>query len=480
MGFSIRGVIEGFYGRPWSWAERERMVDFMGQHGYNLYIYAPKNDPIHRNRWREPYLPEELERFHSLLLRCEANGIEFVYGISPLAYHYNSEEYWAVLWSKLEPLHRIGCRSFSVLLDDMPDKFRYPDDETRFGSIAGAQTWLNNRVAAALAEAGGLKRLVFCPTEYHGEGDSPYLRELGEKLSPVVEVEWTGREVCSPQLTTAEGRKLSSVLKRPVLFWDNYPVNDLDMQMDPHIRPIRGRDADLDTACAGIVVNGALQPEASLIAFHTYAQYMADPKGYKPDMAWQKALLAVTGNAEDAAAVALLGDLSRRSALEKGEHLNNRLLPELTLFWERWGGVPAVAGPDLPDLPESAPKVKPGPGTAADRALALQEIGEEFDYMRRAADRLLTGMANLELQADLRPWATKMHGWALVGEQAVAVLSRALANPHDPGLSMVRRAVLDQILTTRENFHWVNGDLIDQFARRALWAAERLKEEETR
>ena len=42
------GVVEGFYGRPWTEAERRMMLHFLGEHGMNLYVYAPKDDPYHR------------------------------------------------------------------------------------------------------------------------------------------------------------------------------------------------------------------------------------------------------------------------------------------------------------------------------------------------------------------------------------------------------------------------------------------------
>jgi len=466
MAFAIRGVIEGFYGRPWSWAERMRMIDFMGEQGYNLYIYAPKNDPIHRNRWREPYLPEELERFAALLRQCEARGITLVFGISPLEFHYSDPGDLETLWRKLVPMHDLGIRHFSVLLDDMPDKLRYEDDASHFGTLAAAQAWLNNDLLERLRALGGEVGLLFVPTEYCGEGTSAYLQELGERLAPEVEIFWTGREVCAQYLTTADARVVSATLRRQVLYWDNYPVNDGEMRFHPHIRPVRGRDADLHTACRGIVSNGSLEPEACKIALHTYARYMADPVGYEPEAAWMEALQAVCGDAADAAAVALLGDLSRRSALERGRHLGSYLLPKLNGFWAAWGGVPLSAGPDLPDLP---------PASGAPPAVCAAELAAAFDRMGEAAARLLGTMANPHLQAELRPWAEKMAGWAAVGRGALGVLARATVDPLDPALPALRVAVLDQLLNTRENFAWVAGDLIDQFSRRCLWAADRLK-----
>ena len=49
----LSGVIEGFYGRPWTEAQRVRMLDWIGQAGMNMFIYAPKDDIHIRARWRE-------------------------------------------------------------------------------------------------------------------------------------------------------------------------------------------------------------------------------------------------------------------------------------------------------------------------------------------------------------------------------------------------------------------------------------------
>ena len=46
------GIIEGFYGKPWTWAEREETIAFLAPHGYGFYLYAPKADPYLRRHWR--------------------------------------------------------------------------------------------------------------------------------------------------------------------------------------------------------------------------------------------------------------------------------------------------------------------------------------------------------------------------------------------------------------------------------------------
>ena len=42
------GVIEGFYGPPWSDAERRTLLDWMARFGLGTWLYAPKDDPWHR------------------------------------------------------------------------------------------------------------------------------------------------------------------------------------------------------------------------------------------------------------------------------------------------------------------------------------------------------------------------------------------------------------------------------------------------
>ncbi|NEL81177.1 MAG: beta-N-acetylglucosaminidase, partial [Xanthomonas perforans] len=48
----IRGTIEGFYGAPWSMADRSKHIAFLARSKANTFIYSPKDDPYARDRWR--------------------------------------------------------------------------------------------------------------------------------------------------------------------------------------------------------------------------------------------------------------------------------------------------------------------------------------------------------------------------------------------------------------------------------------------
>ena len=50
-----RGLVEGYYGNPYSDADRKSLLEFFGRTKMNIYIYGPKDDPYHRDRWRECY-----------------------------------------------------------------------------------------------------------------------------------------------------------------------------------------------------------------------------------------------------------------------------------------------------------------------------------------------------------------------------------------------------------------------------------------
>ena len=78
---AFRGVVEGYYGRPWGTQGRLSLLEFMGERGMNVFIYGPKDDPYHHSKWREAYPKKELEDFKSLLSVAKKNNINFYWAI---------------------------------------------------------------------------------------------------------------------------------------------------------------------------------------------------------------------------------------------------------------------------------------------------------------------------------------------------------------------------------------------------------------
>lgn len=64
----ICGVIEGFYGRPWTTEQRKDLFRKLKKLGMDSYMYAPKDDYKHRAYWRELYTVEEADHLSSIYL----------------------------------------------------------------------------------------------------------------------------------------------------------------------------------------------------------------------------------------------------------------------------------------------------------------------------------------------------------------------------------------------------------------------------
>jgi hypothetical protein len=251
----------------------------------NAYVYAPKDDPFHRTRWREPYPAEEQAALAALAAHCREVGVRFGFAISPgLDITYESEADRAQLDAKLAPLVGAGVDWFVLALDDIPAA---PGLAARQAELA---TWLHGRVADQLPDAS----ITVCPTEYVGTRPSPYLADLARGLPAEVSLLWTGPTVCSPTITADDaGNWAAAVAPHEVLLWDNYPVNDGTMTTRLHLGAYNGRDPGLAELLGGVLLNPMAQPHASLVALATAARFLADPDGYDPNAAWAASIADV-------------------------------------------------------------------------------------------------------------------------------------------------------------------------------------------
>src|SRR5688572_18850752 len=164
----LSGVIEGFYGQPWSQAERFELFDWMAAWGLNAYLYAPKDDLKHRAIWRETYTPAESETLCALIQQCRQKGLTFIYALGPgLDIRYSNPADLECLRKRLAQLMDLGCENFGLLFDDIPDRMA-PEDAARWSSFASAQCHVTNELFRWTRERGPMSRFFFCPTPYCG------------------------------------------------------------------------------------------------------------------------------------------------------------------------------------------------------------------------------------------------------------------------------------------------------------------------
>jgi hypothetical protein len=292
--FLQTGVIEGFYGPPWSHQDRLDVIAFMGSVGLTHYYYAPKDDPFHRSRWRDPYPTAAWEQLQALVRAAQDTGVTFVFAISPGgSITYGDSADYAALEAKLLQVRTLGVRDFALFLDDVPQTLRAPSDRQQFGRLAAAHAALINRLAQDLDTLG--TTLVVTPTVYTAAwGSHAYLEELGDAVTADVPFFWTGADVVSRSVTVDDAREWAGLIGRAPLLWDNYPVNDF-ARWRLFLGPVQGRDTDLARVTDGIVANPMNEAHASMISLATLAEYVRAPAAYDPDEALARAVDALYG-----------------------------------------------------------------------------------------------------------------------------------------------------------------------------------------
>jgi hyaluronoglucosaminidase len=300
--FRHRGIVEGFFGPPWSLAQRCAMFEFGAQRGMNCYLYAPKDDRYHRERWREPYPEAAWSEMQRLVAAAQANAIEFVYGFHPgQGLRFGEDEPIDVLLAKASRFHAAGVRRFAVLFDDIPSRLEHAEDQRRYGeSLARAEgAWLGRILERQPRDWAGAVEWWICPSYYSGDPalarrfgafEPQFLEKLRETLPEAVACMWTGPAIVPERIALEHMEAVSAVLRRPLVLWDNYPVNDLSMSEEMHLGPLTGRDARLPGRVLGYLNNPLLQPEAAFLPLATCFDYARDPAGYDAEESWARAV----------------------------------------------------------------------------------------------------------------------------------------------------------------------------------------------
>ena len=399
----FRGVVEGFYGTPWSHQARLRHLKFYGENKMNTYIYGPKDDPYHSSpNWRLPYPEKEAKQIKELVQVAKENAVNFVWAIHPgQDIKWNQEDRDNLL-AKFEKMYELGVRSYAVFFDDISGE----------GTKADKQAELLNYIDEQFVKVKkDVTPLIMCPTEYNKSWSNVkggYLTTLGTKLNPSIHIMWTGDRVIADMYegdTEKGGMKwINNLIQRPAYVWWNFPVSDY---VRDHLLmgPVYGNDLHIANLMSGFVTNPMEHAESSLLAIYGVASYAWNPDQYDSDKAWKDAMKAVLPSAAK----------------------------ELEIF--------ATHNSDLGAN---------GHGYRREESVALKPIAEKFlneylnkgtyqveDFltlldtfmlMQEAADILMTNTENPALIAEMKPWLIQHK---LMGELGSAVL--ALTNAYELG-----------------------------------------------
>lgn len=383
-----RGVVEGFYGNNWSQTDRIRQFEFYGANKMNVYIYGPKDDPYHRNNWRQNYPTAEANKMKELVQKANENKVKFVWAIHPgLDIKWNKTDSMNVV-KKLEAMYGLGVRSFAVFFDDIFGE----------GTSGIKQAQLLNYVTDEFVKKhDDVDPLIMCPTEYNrswSSDNSQYLRDLKNTLYPEVRVMWTGNSVVD-FINKSDVTWINQRIGRKAYIWLNYPVTDYCIR---HLLmgPTFGDDLTIANDLSGYTSNPMEYAEASMLSLYSIADYTWHMQTYDSNASWERAIKYLMPRHHEAFHVFC------EHNVDLGQNTHGlRRTNESVAF-------KAVAD----DFKQKM--------TAAYDTAALQALLGQFDLMVNAADTLLATDESPELIAEITPWLQVMK---LMGQRGQLIVS---------------------------------------------------------
>lgn len=380
--FPYRGIVEGFYGTPWSHKVRLSLIDFYGRYKLNTYVYGPKDDPYHSSpNWRKPYPADQARNIHELVEACNKNRVEFVWAIHPGKDIKWNEEDYNNLKHKFDLMYQLGVRSFAIFFDDISGE----------GTNPAKQVELLNRLTKEFVKVkGDVSPLIICPTDYSRAWANPTpegsLSVYGRTLDPSVRVFWTGDVVCS-DITRSTLAWVNSRIKRPALFWWNYPVTDYVRHIVLQ-GPVYGLENTITAGeMTGLLSNPMEHGEASKLALYSVADYAWNPAAYNALDSWERALAAMAPQAKDAYRTFAIHSADTETGYRRDESW------ETTTF-------------SLGHYTQQQ----------------YDDLMREFEKIEKVPAQLEQGLANRGLFSELRPWLTEFGKLGTRGKNALKLM----------------------------------------------------------
>lgn len=384
-----RGVIEGFYGNPWSHKDRLRQFEFYGCNKLNIYVYGPKDDPYHRAHWRDRYPQDEAARLKELVQEAHRNKVQFVWAVHPGGdIQWNLKDSMAVC-QKLEWMYELGVRTFAVFFDDIWGE----------GSKADKQAGLLNYVTDNFVRKhSDVQPLIMCPTQYNkawSGGD--YLSTLGTRMYPEVRVMWTGNSVVD-MIERDDMEWINKQLGRKAFIWLNYPVNDY-CQSRMLMGKTYGNGLDINEMVSGFCSNPMEYAEASKVSLYSIADYTWNMPQYDAVRSWQQAITELMPTAsepfrwfcENNIDLGKTGHgLRREGESPRFPQAGKATWTEYESFFQKLAGEAALLLADSVNSPEMLGEIKPWAesmrlqglrGLTVTRLAKAQEAGDSIQFI---------------------------------------------------------------------------------------------------
>ena len=382
-----RGVVEGFYGNPWSHVDRLRQFDFYGKNKLNVYIYGPKDDPYHRNQWREAYPEAEAARISELAKAAAQNKVDFVWAMHPGGDIQWTEADLNSSVQKLEWMYALGVRAFAIFFDDI-----FGAEQSKGAKQAEYMNALNREFVQKHPD---VAPLILCPTQYNKSwSGGSYLSDLGTVMDKDIRIMWTGATVVD-MINKTDMDWINAQIQRNAYIWLNYPVNDfcIDHML---MGPTYGNDLDIAEQLSGFVSNPMEYAEASKVSLYSIADYCWNMEAYDSQSSWEQALEVLMPEHVEAFRVFCQHNVDLGPT---GHGLRRQ--GESAAFQQ--------AADEFAKAMENGYNKK-----------AVAEMNKQFEQMVQAADELLASTEEPEMLAEIAPWVQVMK---IIGQRGQTVMN---------------------------------------------------------
>ena len=388
-----RGVVEGYYGTPWSHEARLNQFRFYGRNKINSYIWAPKDDPYHHGyECRTPYPEAEAAQITELAETARKNYVKFIWAIHPA----NTVD-WSCeggkpdldsLCAKLELMYELGVRHFGVFVDDSEGAISKASNQSKLCS------YISEHFVAKHKDVGPI---IMCPTGYtRAWTPASWLQELGAELHPDIRVMWTGNGVAYK--IELEGQQwVRKALGRPTFIWWNWPCTDYCRSQLAMGRTYElSQDPSMKELINGFVANPMEWPEASKIALFGVADYTWNIVNFESEKNWQAGIERLYPSC---------APQMQTLANHNGDLTNNG------------HGFPREESIDFAPSAKSL-RVNPAQLNVA----AATEALREFVRIQESAATLLRDEKLVTMRAEIEPWIELFAQTGIMGESVIKSL----------------------------------------------------------
>lgn len=414
-----RGLVEGYYGYPYSVDVKKDLMRYMMRFKMNTYMFGAKSDPYHSQMWKAPYptaisaeqkkngwLTQDMLR--DLARVSEETKVNFIWAIHPGNEFLGSSTAISDIMGKFEMMHDLGIRQFGVFVDDVGIPSSDADMKKNADRLTQLQQEIENKWNTdSAAPEDTVRPLHFVPQIYCNSFASSVdqRRRFMSALSKVpsrITVYSTGQGVWS---VPNNDHTLTVVdeFGRAMAWWWNYPCNDnadgqiypMDMYGNFVDMPAVGNGERLPSRlnnCQGIIANPMQQGQVAKTSLFSIADYAWNNAGFRNEQSWEASFKTIIKDEQVRQAYHDITYYLRWNEPQSMQTLINNYKNSLE-----------SGTPNSSDLIAAIRKIK----NDCEKVMTLKDSETHSDRL---------------LYTDIAPWLQTLHTYSIVIEKMIGIL----------------------------------------------------------